>query len=108
MIESVQLPLYEPMYQNGQLTPTWVAFFDRIAKLVIGQRENVDLSDLAALAATLPNSAILGQMSLEQVESSLVQTTIEQQQAIQAVKAVLTAQCQVDAVDTPIMQVITP
>lgn len=80
----VALPLYEPMYINGQLSPTWAMFFDRLIETInaLGANNGGGISDLQALMHALPNSSVSGQQSLIQ----------------QAV----------DAVELPTSQVITP
>ena len=96
----VALPLYEPMYINGQLSSTWAMFFNQLIGLLdsIGGNNGADLDGLQALMHALPNSSISGQQSLIKAITPLVQTTTLHNQIQQAV----------DAVELPTSQVITP
>lgn len=93
----IALPLYEPMYINGQLSPTWAMFFDQLISLLdsIGGNNGVDLDGLQALMHALPNSSISGQQSL--IKTIMPLTTLHNhiQQAV-------------DAVELPTSQVIMP
>lgn len=107
----VALPLYEPMYINGQLSPTWAMFFNQLIGLLdsIGGNNGVDLDGLQALIHSLPNSSISGQQSLIKVIAPLVQAkAVEQQEMVQIASPYNQIQQAVDAVELPTSQVITP
>ena len=107
----VVLPLYEPMYINGQLSPTWAMFFDRLIETInaIGANNGGGIDDLQAMMSVLPNSAISGQQSLIKAITPLVQAkAVEQQEMVQIASPYNQIQQAVDAVELPTSQVITP
>ena len=107
----IALPLYEPMYINGQLSSTWAMFFDRLIGLLdsIGGNNGADLDGLQALMHALPNSSISGQQSLIKAIMPLVQArAVEQQEMVQLASPYNQIQQVVDAVELPTSQVIMP
>lgn len=65
--KSVQLPLYEPMYVNGQLSQTWAMFFDSLVGL-LNNETIADLIELLQLSSQLQNQAGTGQTSIDIVD----------------------------------------
>lgn len=107
----VALPLYEPMYINGQLSSTWAMFFNQLIDLLdsIGGNNGVDLDGLQALMHALPNSSISGQQSLIKAITPLVQARAsEHQEMVHLTTLHNHIQQAVDAVELPTSQVITP
>lgn len=62
--KSVQLPLYEPMYVNGQLSQVWAMFFESLVGL-LNNETIADLIELLQLSSQLQNQAITGQASID-------------------------------------------
>lgn len=60
-----QVPIREPMYIDGVMTPTWLRFFEQLAAL-INTGGVADYVTLAQLANQMPTQAITGQMLLDQ------------------------------------------
>lgn len=58
-----QVPIREPMYIDGVMTPTWLRFFEQLAAL-INSGDLADYVTLAQLANQLPTQAMLGQHEL--------------------------------------------
>lgn len=107
----IALPLYEPMYVNGQLSPTWAMFFDQLISLLdsIGGNNGVDLDGLQASMHALPNSSISGQQSLIKAIMPLVQArAAENQEMVHLTTLHNQIQQAVDAVELPTSQVIMP
>lgn len=123
--QTVQLPLYEPIYVNNQISPVWAMFFDRIAKL-LNQSQLSDLMTLMQLASQLPDQSRQGQMSIDvghllnqfsatlvmhSEESSLGSVPIPQHEmhGLQPLQAVFLCPSEMLAqVDIPQIEVITP
>lgn len=107
----VALPLYEPMYINGQLSPTWAMFFDRLIETInaLGANNGGGINDLQAIMSVLPNSAVSGQQSLIKAIMPLVQTkAVEHQEMVHLTTLHNHIQQAVDAVELPTSQVIMP
>lgn len=60
----MQLPLYEPIYINGQMTQTWAMFFQNLVN-ISNQIKNQNLADLIKLANQLPDQSKQGQSALD-------------------------------------------
>lgn len=107
----IALPLYEPMYINGQLSSTWAMFFNQLIGLLdsIGGNNGADLDGLQALMHALPNSSISGQQSLIKAIMPLVQAkAVEHQEMVHLTTLHNHIQQAVDAVELPTSQVIMP
>lgn len=70
----IALPLYEPMYINGQLSPTWVNFFESLVTL----SNSADMIKLVELAQNVgeqvSNQAVQAQQGFE---ISTIQNTFD-------------------------------
>lgn len=62
--KSVQLPLYEPMYVNGQLSQVWAMFFESLVGL-LNNETIADLIEVLQLSSQLPSQASIGQNSID-------------------------------------------
>ena len=58
-----QVPIIEPMYDNGVMNPTWVRFFEKLASM-LNTGDLADLLTLLQLANQLPTQSLTGQMLL--------------------------------------------
>ncbi|WP_173911048.1 hypothetical protein [Acinetobacter sp. Marseille-Q1618] len=69
-----QVPLQEPMYVHGVMTPVWIRFFERLSNL----RNDADLIQLIELAqkvAELPSQSIQAQQGFDLIA---LQNQVEQ------------------------------
>lgn len=123
--QTIQLPLYEPMYINGHLSPVWASFFDSIIAL-LNASQLADLITLMQLASQLPDQSKQGQTALDmahladqfssvianqsdQAQLGVIPITQQQNIELQPLQAVfLCANESLTQVSVPQFEVITP
>ena len=85
VLDTTQVPLYEPIYINGGISNVWVMFFQKLARLANNADANGDLLELIQLANQLPNNAQQAQQSADiaDLQNQFSSITIHQSQNVE-------------------------
>ena len=104
-----QVPIIEPMYDNGVMNPTWVRFFEKLASM-LNVGDLADLLTLLQLANQLPTQAALGQliMNMPTAQFDTVALPVMQAETMPMVAVSVNPSPTFDMVAMPTSEIISP
>ena len=103
-----QVPIIEPMYANGVLSPTWVRFFEKLASM-LNVGDLADLLTLLQLSSQLPTQSLTGQMLLNSnTQFDTVALPVMQAETMPMVAVSVNPSPTFDMVAMPTSEIIAP